>query len=108
PGMAAAPADPIAGGRHQVFGHRELNIIPQTPTIASHLPRAVGLAFALRRAVKIGRTTPWPADSVVLASIGDASANHSTAAGALNTPAHCAHVRLPLPLLIGRPVHGLE
>src|SRR5262245_3629976 len=74
-GMVAAAAEPIAGGRHKVFGHRELNIIPQTSTIASHLPRAVGLAFALPRAARIGRTTPWPADSVVVASIGDASVN---------------------------------
>src|SRR5258708_34637643 len=99
-GMVAAGAEPIAGGRHKVFGHRELNIIPQTSTIASHLPRAVGLAFALPRAAKIGRPSPWPADSVVVASIGDASVNHSTAAGALNTAANCAHAGLPLPLPI--------
>src|SRR5258706_12750641 len=74
-GMVAAAAEPIAGGRHKVFGHRELNIIPQTSTIASHLPRAVGLAFALPRAASIGRPAPWPADSVGVASIGDASVN---------------------------------
>jgi 2-oxoisovalerate dehydrogenase E1 component len=99
-GMVAAAAEPIAGGRHKVFGHRGLNIIPQTSTIASHLPRAVGLAFALERAGRLGRTSPWPADSVVVASIGDASVNHSTAAGALNTAAYCAYQRLPLPLLL--------
>src|SRR5215472_3736141 len=52
-GVVAAAAEPIAGGRHKVFGHRELNVIPQTSTIASHLPRAMGLAFALDRAVRI-------------------------------------------------------
>jgi 2-oxoisovalerate dehydrogenase E1 component len=106
-GMVAAAAEPIAGGRHKVFGHRELNIIPQTSTIASHLPRAVGLAFALPRAAKIGRAPPWPADSVVVASIGDASVNHSTAAGALNTAAYCAYAGLPLPLLIVCEDNGL-
>jgi 2-oxoisovalerate dehydrogenase E1 component len=106
-GMVAAAAEPIAGGRHKVFGHRELNIIPQTSTIASHLPRAVGLAFALPRAARIGRTPPWPADSVVVASIGDASVNHSTAAGAINTAAYCAHAGLPLPLLIVCEDNGL-
>ncbi len=106
-GMVAAAAEPIAGGRHKVFGHRELNIIPQTSTIASHLPRAVGLAFALPRAARIGRPAPWPADSVVVASIGDASVNHSTAAGALNTAAYCAHVGLPLPLLVVCEDNGL-
>ena len=99
-GVAAAADEPIAGGRHKVFGHRELNVIPQTSTIASHLPRAVGLAFALDRAARLGRQTPWPADSIVVASIGDASVNHSTAAGAVNTAGYCAYQRLPLPLLL--------
>jgi 2-oxoisovalerate dehydrogenase E1 component len=99
-GMVAAAAEPIAGGRHKVFGHKDLNVIPQTSTIASHLPRAVGLAFALPRAARLGLAAPWPADSVVVASIGDASANHSTAAGAINTAAYCAYQGLPLPLLL--------
>ncbi len=99
-GLVAAASEPIAGGRHKVFGHPALNVIPQTSTIASHLPRAVGLAFGLARAAKLGRTTPWPADSVVACSFGDASVNHSTAAGALNTAAYCAYQGLPLPLLL--------
>jgi 2-oxoisovalerate dehydrogenase E1 component len=99
-GMVAAAAEPIAGGRHKVFGHPELHVIPQTSTIASHLPRATGLAFALARAPKLGLETPWPEDSVVVCSFGDASANHSTAAGALNVAAYCAYQGLPLPLLL--------
>jgi 2-oxoisovalerate dehydrogenase E1 component len=99
-GLAAAAEEPIAGGRHKVLGHPALNIIPQTSTIASHLPRAVGLAFALPRAAKLGLPAPWPADSVVACSFGDASANHSTAAGAINTAAYCAYQGLPLPLLL--------
>lgn len=46
-GMLARSTDQIAGGRHKVFGNRALSIIPQTSTIASHLPRAVGLALSL-------------------------------------------------------------
>ncbi len=99
-GLVAAAAEPIAGGRHKVFGHPELHVIPQTSTIASHLPRAIGLAFALARAAKLGLDTPWPDDSVVVCSFGDASANHSTATGALNTAAYCAYQGLPLPLLL--------
>ena len=98
-GLAAAAAEPIAGGRHKVLGHADLNVIPQTSTIASHLPRAVGLAFSLGRAARLGTAARWPADAVVLASIGDASVNHSTAVGALNTAAYCAYQHLPLPLL---------
>src|SRR5437763_12482322 len=37
-GMMAATDEPIAGGRHKVFGHLDAAIIPQTSTIASHLP----------------------------------------------------------------------
>ena len=75
-------------------------MIPVTSTIASHLPRAVGLAFTLGRAARLGSAVRWAADAIVLASIGDASVNHSTAAGALNTAAYCAYQRLPLPLLV--------
>jgi len=106
-GLVAAAAEPIAGGRHKVFGHPQLNVIPQTSTIASHLPRAVGLAFALPRAAKLGRPTPWPDDAIVVCSFGDASANHSTAAGAINTAAYCAYQGLPLPLLLVCEDNGL-
>src|SRR5688500_2487437 len=44
-GIVAATTDPISGGRHKVFGHPNMHIIPTTSTIASHLPRAVGLSF---------------------------------------------------------------
>ena len=98
-GLAGAAAEPIAGGRHKVFGHPQLDVIPQTSTIASHLPRSVGLAFALSRAAKLGVTLPWPRDAIVVCSFGDASANHSTAAGALNAAAYCTYQGLPLPLL---------
>ncbi len=99
-GLTAAAAEPIAGGRHKVFGHAGLHVIPVTSTIASHLPRAVGLAFSLGRAARLGSAARWPVDAIVLASMGDASVNHSTAAGALNTAAYCAYQRLPLPLLL--------
>jgi 2-oxoisovalerate dehydrogenase E1 component len=99
-GMAASADEPIAGGRHKVFGRRELAIIPQTSTIASHLPRALGLALGIGRAWKLGAACPWPRDSVVVASLGDASVNHSTAVGAINAACHTAFQGLPLPLLI--------
>jgi 2-oxoisovalerate dehydrogenase E1 component len=98
-GLVSAAGEPIAGGRHKVFGSRQLHVIPQTSTIASQLPRAVGLAFMLGRAPLLAAATPWPADAIVVTSMGDASVNHSTATGALNTAAHCAYQQLPLPLL---------
>ena len=99
-GLTASRHEPISGGRHKVFGNPALHVIPQTSTIASHLPRAVGLAFALHRAKRLGVATPWPEDAVVVTSLGDASINHSTAVGALNAAGHAVHTRLPLPLLV--------
>jgi 2-oxoisovalerate dehydrogenase E1 component len=106
-GLVAAAAEPMAGGRHKVFGHPELHVIPQTSTIASHLPRATGLAFAVGRAAKLGVRTPWPEDCVVVCSFGDASANHSTAAGAMNAAAYISYQGLPLPLLLVCEDNGL-
>lgn len=99
-GLMALADEPIAGGRHKVFGHPDLAVIPQTSTIASHLPRAVGLALALHRASRLGVLGPWPADAVVVCSLGDASVNHSTAAGAVNTALNAAFRGLPVPLLL--------
>ena len=106
-GLVAAAAEPISGGRHKVIGHADLHIIPQTSTIASHLPRAVGLAFALGRAARLGAASRWPTDAIVVASLGDASMNHSTAVGALNTAGYSAYQRLPVPLLVVCEDNGL-
>jgi 2-oxoisovalerate dehydrogenase E1 component len=106
-GVVASVAEPIAGGRHKVFGRHDLAVIPQTSTIASHLPRALGVAFAIARAEKLGVPSPWPTDALAVCSFGDASANHSVAAGAVNTALHCAHQHLPLPLLLVCEDNGL-
>lgn len=97
--LVASRDEPTSGGRHKVFGGRPLGIIPSTSTIASHLPRAVGLAFALERRRRLGLETAWPADAIALASFGDASLNHSTAQGALNAASWVLHQRLTLPIL---------
>ena len=99
-GLLAAADEPIAGGRHKVFGHPDLAVIPQTSTIASHLPRAMGVAFAIGRARRLGLPTRWPADALAVCSFGDASLNHSTAQGALNAAAYTAHQGMPMPLLL--------
>lgn len=99
-GVAAATEEPIAGGRHKVFGKAALSIIPQTSTIASHLPRAVGLAFMLERARRLAHDTGWPRDAVVVTSFGDASVNHSTLVGAFNTSSNTVYQGLGMPLLM--------
>jgi 2-oxoisovalerate dehydrogenase E1 component len=106
-GMAAAAEEPIAGGRHKVFGHHDLAVIPQTSTIASHLPRAVGIAFAVERARELGVPSAWPPDAVVVCSFGDASLNHATARSALNAASHFAYRGEPLPLLLVCEDNGL-
>lgn len=106
-GLLGAADEPIAGGRHKVFGHGDLAIIPQTSTIASHLPRAVGLALSLSRAQRLGVASEWPADSVVVCSFGDASANHSTATGAIASALNASFRGLPVPVLFVCEDNGL-
>ncbi len=97
--FAASSEDPAAGGRHKVWGSRALWVPPQTSTIASHLPKAVGCALAIAHAPRIGHALPVPEDSIVLCSFGDASVNHSTAQGALNTAQWAAYQGLPVPIV---------
>src|SRR5215472_3037951 len=106
-GLTSAADEPIAGGRHKVFGHAGFAVIPQTSTIASHLPRAVGVAFAIDRARKLGVASRWPGDAIAVASFGDASANHSTAVGAINTACQVAYQGLPMPVLFVCEDNGL-
>ncbi|HTR33674.1 MAG TPA: thiamine pyrophosphate-dependent enzyme [Gaiellaceae bacterium] len=106
-GVTSARDEPIAGGRHKVFGNHELAIVPQTSTIASHLPRAVGVAFAIDRARRLQVASAWPEDALAVASFGDASLNHATAQAALNTAEALAYQRLPLPILFVCEDNGL-
>jgi 2-oxoisovalerate dehydrogenase E1 component len=106
-GMVAAVADPASGGRHKVWGDASLAVIPQTSTIASHLPRAMGVAFAIGHAKRLRADTRWPSDAVAVCSLGDASLNHSTAVGALNTIGYCVTQGLPMPLVLVCEDNGL-
>ncbi len=97
--MVVSRDDPISGGRHKVWGSKALWIPPQTSTIASHLPKAVGAAIALERAKRRHIDLEIPEDSIVVCTFGDASSNHSTAQGAFNTACNAAFQRLPTPIL---------
>lgn len=96
--LAASAEDPISAGRHKVFGSLPMFIPPQTSTIASHLPKAVGTAVSIARAKELP-TQLLPSDSVILCSFGDASLNHSTSQGALNAAQWIAYKNYPLPLV---------
>ncbi|MEU8423070.1 thiamine pyrophosphate-dependent enzyme [Micromonospora sp. NPDC048835] len=124
-GMVASSEEPIAGGRHKVFGRADLAIVPTTSTIASHLPRAVGMGLAverLRRLDSAGRRTgagvrvgsgagaahaPWPTDAIVVCSFGDASVNHASATAAFNTAGWYDHAGLRIPVLFVCEDNGL-
>ena len=98
-GIVASSEDPIAQGRHKVWGSRPLWVPPQTSTIASHLPKAVGMAFSLARARRLGVGDELPADAIVMCSFGDATVNHATALAAFNTARYGARIGLPMPIL---------
>ncbi|XVX20456.1 thiamine pyrophosphate-dependent enzyme [Actinomycetota bacterium] len=97
--LAASSRDAISGGRHKVFGHHGMAVIPQTSTIASHLPRAFGVAMTLGRQGLLGLESRWPSDAIAVCSFGDASANHASAIGALNASSYVTHRGIRLPLL---------
>jgi 2-oxoisovalerate dehydrogenase E1 component len=98
--FASSCDDPISGGRHKVLGSRSLMIPPQTSTIASHLPKALGAAYS----IGLARRHPpehrvLDDDGIVMCSFGDASSNHSTAQGAINAACWTSFQSVPLPLL---------
>ncbi|MFN2327348.1 MAG: thiamine pyrophosphate-dependent enzyme [Chromatocurvus sp.] len=99
--FTASAEDPVSGGRHKVIGSRKHWIPPQTSTIASHLPKAMGTAHALGLYRRVAhRDVGLAADSLAICSFGDASLNHSTTQGALNTAAWAAFQGSPMPLLL--------
>lgn len=101
--FAASKDDPTSGGRHKVLGSKALNIPPQTSTIASHLPKAMGAAFSVPLAKRLALSDElsknMPDDSLVVCNFGDASSNHSTTQGALNSTAWAAYQSIPMPIV---------
>ena len=97
--FAASKDDPASGGRHKVWGSKPLWVLPQTSTIASHLPKALGTAIALEAGKRLSHEMPIPNDSIMLCSFGDASANHATAQTAFNAAGWTAYQGLPAPVL---------
>lgn len=97
--FAASSEDPVSGGRHKVLGSKSLFIPPQTSTIASHLPKAMGTALSIGLSSRLNLDGELPSDSVVVCNFGDASANHSTAQGAINSAGWAAYQSIPMPIV---------
>ncbi len=84
--FTASEEDTVSGGRHKVIGSKELNIPPQTSTVASHIPKAVGAALSIDRAKDLDiPERNLKDDSIILCSFGDASVNHAAALSGFNT-----------------------
>ncbi|WP_241971818.1 thiamine pyrophosphate-dependent enzyme [Aliidiomarina taiwanensis] len=98
--FAASADDPISSGRHKVLGSFDHYVPPQTSTIGSHLPKAMGMAYSIGLAKRINHRGQVPNDSVVLCSFGDASANHSTTQGAINAACWAAYQSVPVPAVL--------
>jgi 2-oxoisovalerate dehydrogenase E1 component len=103
--FCAKKDDPISQGRHKVWGSRRLWVPPQTSTIASQLPKAVGMAFSLGRVRRLAQAMDvsvdelLPEDAIVLCSFGDASANHATALTGFNAARYAVRRGNPMPIL---------
>ena len=125
--LLATRDDPASGGRHKVWGSVPLAVPPQTSTIASHLPKAVGLAIALARPRRARSGAPRPttgragvadlapaplaplagADPLVVCSFGDASFNHATAQASFNAARWARRRGSAVPLLLVCEDNGL-
>jgi 2-oxoisovalerate dehydrogenase E1 component len=97
--VCASEDDPTAEGRHKVWGSRALWVPPQTSTIASHVPKSVGAAFALGRARRMGIDPGLPEDAIVCCTFGDASANHASALTGVQAARYGSRRGNPMPVL---------
>ncbi|MBT4962902.1 MAG: MFS transporter [Francisellaceae bacterium] len=94
--LTASSQDPISSGRHKVLGDKSLHVPPQTSTIASHSPRALGCAYSIGLAKKLSLNLDI---EFVVCSFGDGSFNHSTIQGSLNASSWLSQQGIPVPLL---------
>lgn len=98
--FVAAADEPASGGRHKVWGDPATWIIPQTSTIGSHPPKAVGAAVMLSRAARLDHDVGLPDDAIVVCTLGDASGNHASTLSALTAARWAQRHGNPVPVLI--------
>ncbi|GLY19098.1 MFS transporter [Kineosporia sp. NBRC 101677] len=104
-GLAGSSDQPAGGGRRPTPAHPEVAVLPPAGTVAGHLPRALGLAWAIgrqprNRARLVGGRLNWPSDAVAVASFGDGTAGTGAALGAINAALWASRQGVPLPLLL--------
>ncbi len=99
-GVAAAIDEPIAGGRHKVFGSHELAVIPHDlDDRLAPAPRGRDGARDRPRAPGSASRGPGRATRSSSARFGDASAEPRDGAGGAEHDGACALQHLPVPLL---------
>jgi hypothetical protein len=88
-------------GRRSAQGIRDESCL-RFHTHGRSLPllRAVGVGLAIELAARLGVQTRWPRDAIIVRSSGDASVNHSTAAGTPNVASQYAFRGSPLAVLL--------
>lgn len=91
--------DPIASGRHKVLGSLKYCMPPQTSTIASHLPKALGAAMSITRAKELHHAGKLAPDSIIVCSFGDASVNHAVAQTTFSSAQWLVEQGFPLPII---------
>ena len=105
--FCASSEDPVSGGRHKVLGSHTTFASPQTSTIASHLPKAVGYARALSRMERLGLPAAVPYDSIVYCSFGDASMNHCTSQAGIHAAGAAVLHAQPCPVIFACEDNGI-
>ncbi len=103
----ASAEDPVSGGRHKVLGSHSTFVPPQTSTIASHLPKAVGYARALQRMERLRLPAQVPYDSIVFCNFGDASMNHSSSQAGFHAAGAATLHAQPCPVLFACEDNGI-
>ncbi|GGK19629.1 MFS transporter [Pilimelia terevasa] len=102
-------ADPGSGGRHRSYGDATLHTVPTTGRHAGHLPRAVGVAYAIDQgALDPGAPGPWPADAIAVASFGDGAVEYADLLTATALAGWLSHGDGQLPLLLVCEDNGLS
>ena len=89
------PTSRWPAGATRSFGHHTWRSSRRPRRSRRTCPRALGRGVRIDRATRLGVPSAWPADAIAVCSFGDASANHSTATGAINTACRIAHQHLP-------------
>lgn len=103
-GLVGSAREPMGGSRNPIGGHPELAILPHASTGAGHLPKAMGIAWAIGRQERLPdrlhAPLTWPDDALVVTGLDAAAADLSVATGAVDAVCWTAYQGVPLPLLI--------